>query len=56
MSFRAKEFLERNEMVRFQLDNAIRIPANGQHQGKTGYKLDMIGIMHILKYSFNYKN
>ena len=32
MSFRAKEFLERNEMVRFQLDYAIRLPGNGQHQ------------------------
>ena len=38
MSFRAKEFLERNETVRFQLDNAIRIPANGQHQEKNGHK------------------
>ena len=38
MSFRAKEFLERNELVRFQLDNAKRLPGNGQHQEKTGYK------------------
>ena len=30
MSFRAKEFLERNELVRFQFDNAIRLPGNGQ--------------------------
>ena len=34
MSFRIKEFLERNELVRFQLNNAIRTPANGQHQEK----------------------
>ena len=38
MSFRAKEFLERNEMVRFQLDNVIRLPGNGQRQEKNGYK------------------
>ena len=38
MSFRAKEFLERNEMVRFQLYNPIRSPGNGQPQEKTGYK------------------
>ena len=25
-------------MVRFQLDDVIRIPANGQHQHKNGYK------------------
>ena len=25
-------------MIRFQLDNVIRIPANGQHQDKNGYK------------------
>ena len=30
MSFRAKKFVERNEMVRFQLDNIIRLPANTQ--------------------------
>ena len=38
MSSRAKEFLERNELIRFQLDNAIRLPANNQHQEKTRYK------------------
>ena len=38
MSFRAKELLERNEMMRFQLDNPIRIPAlnSGLHQEKMG--------------------
>ena len=38
MSFRTSEFLQRNELVRFQLDDVIRAPANGQHQTKNGYK------------------
>lgn len=38
MSFRSSEFLQRYELVRFQLDDVIRIPANGQHQEKNGYK------------------
>ena len=38
MSFRSSEFLQRNELVRFQLDEVIRSPANGQHRDKTGNK------------------
>ena len=38
MAFRTSEYLQRNEMVRYQLDEVIRIPANGQHQQKSGYK------------------
>ena len=38
MSFRTSEFLQRNELVRFQLDDVIRAPDNGQHQDKNGYK------------------
>ena len=38
MSFRTSEYLQRYELVRYQLDDVIRIPANGQHQQKTGYK------------------
>ena len=38
MSFRTNEFLQRNELVRFQLDNVIIAPDNGQHQEKNGYK------------------
>ena len=38
MSFRTSEFLLRNELVRFQLDDVIRAPADGQHQAKNGYK------------------
>ena len=38
MTFRSSEFLQRYELVRYQLDNVIRIPGNGQHQQKTGYK------------------
>ena len=38
MAFRSNEYLQRNELVRFQLDDTIRAPANGQHQQKNGYK------------------
>ena len=38
MAFRTSEHLQRYELVRFQLDDVIRIPANGQHQDKNGYK------------------
>ena len=38
MSFRTSEYLQRYELVRFQLDDVIRAPANGQHQPKNGYK------------------
>ena len=38
MAFRTSEYLQRSELVRYQLDDVIRPPANGQHQQKTGYK------------------
>lgn len=38
MSFRTSEYLQRSELVRFQLDDVIRAPANTQHQIKKGYK------------------
>ena len=38
MAFRTSEYLQRNELVRYQLDNVIRIPDAGQHQQKSGYK------------------
>ena len=38
MAFRSNEYLQRNELVRFQLDDVIRAPANGQRQDKNGYK------------------
>ena len=38
MAFRSSEMLQRNEFVRYQLDDAIRAPANGQHQDQNGYK------------------
>ena len=38
MSFRSSEYLQRNELVRFQLDDVIRMPANNQHQNKNGYR------------------
>ena len=38
MAFRSSEYLQRNELVRYQLDDVLRLPANGQHQVKNGYK------------------
>ena len=38
MAFRTSEYLQRYELVRYPLDDDIRIPPNGQHQQKTGYK------------------
>ena len=38
MAFRTSENLQRYELVRFQLDDITRIPANNQHQDKNGYK------------------
>ena len=38
MAFRTSEYLQRNEMVRFQLDDVISAPANNQNQIKNGYK------------------
>ena len=38
MAFRTSEYLQRYELVRYQLDDVIRIPDNNQHQQKTGYK------------------
>ena len=38
MAFRTSEYLQRNELIRYQLDEVIRIPDVGQHQQKTGYK------------------
>ena len=38
MAFRSSEYLQRNELVRYQLDDVLRSPANNQHQVKNGYK------------------
>ena len=38
MAFRLSEYLQRNEPVRYQLDDVIRSPGNNQHQVKNGYK------------------
>ena len=38
MSFRSSEYLQRYELVRYQLDDVIRIPNAGQHQEKNEYK------------------
>ena len=34
MAFRSSEYLQGNELVRFQLQDVIRAPANNQHQTK----------------------
>ena len=31
MAFRSSEYLQRNELVRYQLDDVIRLPGNTQH-------------------------
>ena len=63
MSFRSSEFLQRNELVRFELDDVIRAPANGQHQAKNRYRLllmidqhSMTGITLILKSNSRYRS
>ena len=38
MAFRSSDYLQRNELVRYQLDDVIRLPANTQNQVKNGYK------------------
>ena len=38
MAFRSSEYLQRYELVQYQLDSVIRIPAAGQKQQKNGYK------------------
>ena len=38
MAFRSSEYLQRNELVRYQLDDVIRSPGNNQHQVKNGYR------------------
>jgi len=38
MAFRSSEMSQRNELLRYQLDNVITEPVAGQHQDKNGYK------------------
>ena len=38
MAFRSPENVQRNELIRFDLDSVIRAPANTQEQKKNGYK------------------
>ena len=38
MAFRSPENVQRNELVRFQLESNIRAPAAGAEQQKNGYK------------------
>ena len=45
MAFRSSEYLQRNELVRFQLEDVIRASANNQHQTKNGYKFTINDII-----------
>ena len=38
MAFRSSEHLQRNELVRYKLDDVLRFPDDNQHQEKNGYK------------------
>ena len=38
MAFRSPENVQRNELVRFDLESVITAPANDQEQTKRGYK------------------
>ena len=38
MAFRSREYLQRNELVRYQLDVVIRLPEENQHQVPNGFK------------------
>ena len=38
MAFRSPENVQRNELVRFDLESVVRAPANTQEQQKRGYK------------------
>ena len=56
MAFRSPENVQRNELVRFQLESNIRAPANTHEQLKKTYKFIindrgtfLIGIMSFLK-------
>ena len=40
---RTNEYLQRNELVRFQLDDVIRPPGNNQRQETNGYKSTING-------------
>ena len=58
MAFRTSELLQRNELVRFQLDDVIRAPGNGQHQEKNGYRFTNLHkvtfVKNLLEYSDDY--
>ena len=38
MAFRSPDNVQRNELVRFQLESNIRAPSDGAEQQKNGYK------------------
>ena len=61
MAFRSPENVQRNELVRFDLESVIRAPANDQEQTKIGYKFTVenrgiffIGITLFSKFSLKW--
>lgn len=62
MAFRSRKYMQRNELVRYQLDDVIRAPGNNHHQKRMDINLQqttgahfMIGTMPILRCSFSSK-
>ena len=60
MAFRSPENVQRNELIRYQLQDNIRVPANGQEQLKKLINSSlligavvMIGTMPFLKCNLN---
>ena len=61
MAFRSTENVQRNELIRYQLQDNIRQPANGQEQQKKKLTnsslmigaIFMIGTMPFLMYDLN---
>ena len=49
MAFRSSEYLQRNELVRFQLEDVIRAPANDQRQTKNGFKFTINDSSYCVK-------
>ena len=54
MSFRSSEFLQRYELTRFQLDNVISAPGNGQHQLKNGYNFTINDRSSLYDWHYGY--
>ena len=47
MAFRSSEYLQRYELVRFQLDDIIGAPKNNQYQEKNETNLQLMTDLHF---------